>query len=412
MNVLHVTQNYYPSRGGTQYVMQKISECLHEKYNDAVTIVTTNSLYGPGNSKFKKIVEKESLINGVHVKRYNYIRAHKPLVKLFSKAKARIYKSDKPSSLSLLSIGPLSMSMRNAINKSTADVICASSIHYTFADYGLYRHTTGNPKPFVLYGALHLETSHVPKRYIQRAKAADCYIANTQYEKDFLLSYNIESNKIIVAGAGTDILDKTEINSDEKLLRERFNINPGKRVILCISRHEAFKGLPVLLNAFKKLGTINKDVCLIIAGSAGSFTGQLEFAKEDITDLFVYTSIDDRTKAALIQIANIVVLPSKEESFGVVFLEAWSFKKPVIGARIGAVASLISEGKDGLLFIPDDVDDLTEKMSSLLDSHNTCINLGEAGFTKVQQYYNWNHITKVFRDAYIKAIESFNRQYV
>src|SRR5258705_13463542 len=127
MKVLHITQNYYPSLGGTQHTMKKVSECLHKQYHDKVTVFTTNSLYGPNNAAFKKIEEKETFINGVQVKRFGFLRAHKPLLKLMSKASVRLSGKGLPGSLGELAMGPYSSSMKNAIQKTDADVICASS---------------------------------------------------------------------------------------------------------------------------------------------------------------------------------------------------------------------------------------------------------------------------------------------
>jgi hypothetical protein len=113
------------------------------------------------------------------------------------------------------------MSLKNALINIDADIICASTVQYSFAEYGIYRKFITNPKPFVLYGALHLETSHVPEKYIERIKAADHYIANTSYEKEFLIKQGMQAAKITVAGAATDILEQAkELQANEKVRKE------------------------------------------------------------------------------------------------------------------------------------------------------------------------------------------------
>lgn len=408
MKVLHITQNYFPSMGGTQYMIKKVAECLHKQYHDKVTVVTTNSYYGPNNAAFKKIEEKEAFINGVHVKRFGFLRAHKPLLKLASKASFKLSGKGLPESVATLSMGPFSASMKKAIDTTDADVICASSVHYRFADYGLYRKNISNKKPFVLYGALHLETDQVPARYIERIKAADHYIANTSYEKDFLIQNGMNASQITVAGAATDILEQAQTSLHDGDIKKQMPVD--KKVILCISRHEAFKGLPVLIESFKQLQATHKNVCLVVAGAAGTYTNSLLQLSHEIKDLIVFTDISQETKCALLQSADIVVLPSKEESFGVVFLEAWSFKKLVIGTRIGAVASLIDENKDGYLFEPNNATELALQIKRSIKDNDKSKQMGEAGFEKVQQRYTWNKIAATFRDAYIKAIETFNQQ--
>lgn len=96
-----------------------------------------------------------------------------------------------------------------------------------------------------------------------------------------------------------------------------------------------------------------------------------------------------------------------------VFLEAWSFFKPVIGANIGAVASLISDGVDGLLFAPGNAEDLTNKIETLIldaDMRNT---LGVNGNKKFNEHFTWDIVAEKFRQVYLMAITKFkNKQAV
>ena len=74
MNVLHVTQNYAPSIGGTQHTIKKVSEYLSQKYQDNVTVYTTNSSYGPNRKKYKKIKLPVETINSVCVRRFRFLK--------------------------------------------------------------------------------------------------------------------------------------------------------------------------------------------------------------------------------------------------------------------------------------------------------------------------------------------------
>jgi glycosyltransferase involved in cell wall biosynthesis len=86
------------------------------------------------------------------------------------------------------------------------------------------------------------------------------------------------------------------------------------------------------------------------------------------------------------------------------------FSKAVIGARIGAIASLIDEGKDGLLFEPDNAEDLTKQIKNILRNGHENKLMGEAGYAKLQRLYTWDKITETFRSAYLKAIEEFKQR--
>ena len=408
MNVLHVTQNYYPSIGGTQHTMKKVSECLAEYYQDEVNVFTTNSYYGPHKKTFKKIIAESEVINNVHVKRFDFIRFHKPLIRSAGKISNRLLKKPLPYFWQELHNGPFSPSMLNAISVSEADVIGASSVHFRFADYTRWRMKTVRPKPFVLYGAIHISPQRpLNQRYLQRIQQCEQYIANTSFEKEYLVDNGIEPGKIEVIGTATDILSFASLIAPENDLKIKYGIKPDEIVLTCISRHEVSKGIVLLTEAYSHLKKIYPHIRLLIAGGSGEHTNSLlKLASEDIS-ILVLSDISNEEKAEILSLTDLLILPSKEESFGVVFLEAWSFCKPVIGAGIGAIASLVEEGRDGLLFSPDDVKSLVEKASILIDNKEIRELLGKAGYHKVKTRYQWDIITGKFRFAYEKAIEKF-----
>ena len=81
--------------------------------------------------------------------------------------------------------------------------------------------------------------------------------------------------------------------------------------------------------------------------------------------------------------ADLVVLPSKEESFGMVLLEAMYAKKPVIGSNIGGIPDIIIDGETGYLFECGDHIDLAEKIMRLYSDKTLCHTLGMNGFSRV-----------------------------
>ena len=91
-----------------------------------------------------------------------------------------------------------------------------------------------------------------------------------------------------------------------------------------------------------------------------------------------------------------------------VFLEAWACKKPVIGTFIGAVASVITDGEDGLLAEPENVQDFSEKILLLARDEMLRNKMGTNGYSKTKKNYTWDITTKKYRDTFIKAKEKFD----
>src|ERR1700712_5504237 len=112
MKIVHISHLYHPSAGGVQSFFKNISERLVKDYGDDVTVVTTNSYYGPERKIFKKVELAEEVVNGVKVIRFPYKRSHiKPYAFLYKVlAKLSIKKAEW---MFLRSYGPLSSTMKS-----------------------------------------------------------------------------------------------------------------------------------------------------------------------------------------------------------------------------------------------------------------------------------------------------------
>ncbi|HEX8334596.1 MAG TPA: glycosyltransferase family 4 protein, partial [Segetibacter sp.] len=120
------------------------------------------------------------------------------------------------------------------------------------------------------------------------------------------------------------------------------------------------------------------------------------------------TNFSSEKKKLLFNAIDILVLPSHNESFGLVFLEAWSCKKPVVGTSIGAIRNVISEEKDGLLININDEKSLTSQLLRLINDKPLRVKLGENGYKKVTENYTWDIIVSRLRKCYIEASASKN----
>jgi glycosyltransferase involved in cell wall biosynthesis len=84
--------------------------------------------------------------------------------------------------------------------------------------------------------------------------------------------------------------------------------------------------------------------------------------------------------------AAIFCLPSRQEGFGIVFVEAMACGKPVVAARAAAVPETVVDGETGLLVDPDDPAALAQALFALLSDRDRCRAMGEAGRRRVERY--------------------------
>jgi glycogen(starch) synthase len=100
--------------------------------------------------------------------------------------------------------------------------------------------------------------------------------------------------------------------------------------------------------------------------------------------------IPDGDKRDLFAAGDVFVLPSRTDSFGIVYLEAWLYNKPVIGAQAGGVPAVITEGRDGFLVKFGDTDELATRIEQLLTDRALAHCFGGAGHAKVLNELTWD----------------------
>jgi glycosyltransferase involved in cell wall biosynthesis len=124
----------------------------------------------------------------------------------------------------------------------------------------------------------------------------------------------------------------------------------------------------------------------------------INFTPDNLTGYF------DQKKIAAFREADIYLMPSRSDAFGIAFLEAWAAGKPVIGARIGATPEVIKENIDGLLVEFDDPKDISKKVLILLKNKRLRKKLGKNGLIKVTRNYTWDKIAEKTQDLYQNLI--------
>ena len=410
MKIVHISHLYHPSMGGVQTFFKNISERLVKDYGDDVTVVTANSYFGPERRLFKEIEQREEIINGVKVIRFTYWRWHlKPYNFIFRLFKR--YHIKTPDWLRLQANGPFSPAMKKYLINAKADAYCGSPSNFWFMQLPLWMKCN-----FFYYGSIHFSEKEskdvLLKSQVKAINASTFYLANTHFEIERLVRLGVQREKIFVLGTGVDInqfqnVSKESINDYKRQL----GIPVNGEVIGYAGRIELPKNILVLIKAFERIAPEHPNAYLIIAGSQSDYLQVLQDycsgMPAEISERIKWRiAFKHDEKPLLFHSLDILCLPSPNESFGLVFLEAWSCKKPVIGAAIGAVKDVISDGEDGLLMNVGDEISLAEKLTTLLETPSLRYKMGERGFKKVQDNFTWDIIVSRLRQCYSQGINN------
>jgi glycosyltransferase involved in cell wall biosynthesis len=158
------------------------------------------------------------------------------------------------------------------------------------------------------------------------------------------------------------------------------------------------------LNAFALLRRRYPHLLLVVAGPETDESRRLFAGWQDAPGLLNLGRVSDEQRLELLNACDCLVLPSTGESFGIVYLEAWSVGKPVIGCQTRAVATVIQEGEDGWLVPPGDPVALAEALARWIDAPHLARQMGERGRAKVLSRYTTARVADVAEGVYRRTL--------
>jgi glycosyltransferase involved in cell wall biosynthesis len=164
----------------------------------------------------------------------------------------------------------------------------------------------------------------------------------------------------------------------------------GKTVIGAVSRLRHEKGIDLLLTAFAGLLEENKNIHLLLVGD-GPDRKQYEAMVQEKkmgTHVTFYGAAQWEKAIALMQLMDIVVVPSRFEGFGLTAAEAMALAKPIIAADNFGLRELVTHQQEGLLFTNADSSALQEAIQTALNHPDEAHLWGQGAKTKVQRLFD------------------------
>lgn len=167
-----------------------------------------------------------------------------------------------------------------------------------------------------------------------------------------------------------------------------------KRIIISIGTFNYNKGHDILLKAFSELIKKYDDIHLILIGQPDPDNGvkKIQSIIEQLGLRHKCTLLKNQSSEAVagyLRTANLFVLASRSEAFGLVFLEAGAFGVPVIGTQVGGVSEIISKPEYGLLVPADDSAGLKSAIEFLLENPGEAMKMGFKLRKRVEEHFSW-----------------------
>lgn len=198
------------------------------------------------------------------------------------------------------------------------------------------------------------------------------------------------------------------VRGDGNRFRDRYGIPQTARLLVTVARISPQKNQLFLAKVLPQLRRSNPAIHVALVGSvnnAGYHDRIVQCAKdngvEDALTVVPGLGSDDPLLVDAYHAADVFVLPSMHEPFGMVVLEAWAAGCPVIASRVGGIPDFVDDGVNGLLFESEDTDSFMQAFHSLTPERART--LSRAAREKVPQF-GWNLVTERLIDLYKEVV--------
>lgn len=231
-------------------------------------------------------------------------------------------------------------------------------------------------------------------------------IAATPKERDILVHYHgasPESIGVVPCGVNLELFHPM----DRSLARQRLDLN-GEKVILFVGRIDPLKGIENLLLAVSVLKRTH-HLKLIVAGGGDKTQSEVErlsglSRQLEIDDQVTFLgSMSQEDLPQLYNAADVCVVPSYYESFGLVALESLACGTPVVATRVGGIESVIQHGETGYIVADNSPQKLTDTIGELLSSQGNGMR-SAGGIRESVGGFNWSNIAGAMLRQYEETL--------
>ncbi|MCL4267299.1 MAG: glycosyltransferase family 4 protein [Anaerolineae bacterium] len=199
--------------------------------------------------------------------------------------------------------------------------------------------------------------------------------------------YGCSPDKVTCVFAGSNIQANTELLDNDGY---------GNKNILFVGVDWERKGGPDLVQAFRQVLQVHPDARLTIVGC----TPQVDVPNCAVVGRLPLAQVKEYYRRA-----SVFCLPTKLEPFGIVFIEAFSYKLPIVATPVGAIPDFVIPGENGYLVEPGDINCLAQRLIQLLDDPAKCRAFGEQGSRLVQENYNWEAVGRRMKEQITATLQ-------
>ena len=276
---------------------------------------------------------------------------------------------------------------------------------HTYHSLGAVKYNTIENIPLIASQRLAVEK--------QVLEIADRIVATSPQEKEHMRSLVSTKGNIDIIPCGTDIQRFGSIAREAA--RYELGIEKEDKVVLYVGRFDSRKGIETLVRAVNESGLRDSNNLQLIIGG-GSTPGNSDGIERDRIEQIVnelgmsdFTTFTGRLSQDILPTyyaaADVCVVPSHYEPFGLVAIEAMASGTPVVASDVGGLQFTVVDQKTGLLAPAQDVDAFASAIDRILLNPEWRDELGKAGRKRVESKFSWDGVANQLSELYSQLLQ-------
>ena len=218
--------------------------------------------------------------------------------------------------------------------------------------------------------------------------------------------FNIPAEKVDVIPNAIDAT-KYHSSSDRGLVRQRFGVGWGEKLVLCVGRLVPQKGIEYFIRAIPKIAQRFPEAKYIIVGEGWSRDIlEAEARASGYAHKIKFTGFaSDQDVINLMSSADVLVVPSIYEPFGIVALEGMATGVPVVASQVDGLAEIIDHERTGIFVFPRSPESIAWGIGRVLSDYDHAKWMVENAKEKLHKAYSWEAVAMKTVEVYKKVVE-------
>lgn len=229
--------------------------------------------------------------------------------------------------------------------------------------------------------------------------ARRCTMVSWALRSEVIDLYKVDPAKVHVIPNGV-VKEQFDVSIDPGSIKEKFGLHYLTPLITYIGRMAYQKGPDILVDAIPLIREKHWDTAFIFAGDGG----MRDWLMDQTRGLPVQFPgfITDSEYIRLLHASDIIVIPSRNEPFGIILLEAWSANRPVVVSRVGGLSENVEHKVTGLI-VDTTPEGIAWGVNYYLDNPHDRIKIARGGYNQVDKRFYWDsikdHMMYVYQEA-------------